>query len=431
MEDLISIIDNIYSFYDDIKDIISNKDILKYEKLLSKFKKLDKLKVKMDKVDDSPRELFSHIHILNNIKHTIYEIYNSLDIIDLFDDDISSSSEARIINNFEKLTKVYHSYVSIFEVNFENKIKDAYEKIKDIKDVKQIQSYFHEFSGAIDLYVLYNQNLEEKDVELDISMALEEKKWISPFLSFNGIKPSKVIISNKKLPYLTYRPTKVLHNLPKRDIKLVNEENINNLIQTIDHDDKNTKWELNPDVLSENVIYEKLSNKHYRKIFNISDRTTEKINNKQFGRPEAYNKLLTQNISERLDSKIISKINFSIPEHNFDINLIVLKIQTKIYNKLLKIPEKKWEKKTLSLMTGSTLADAIADEIKIDVSFNPFLMSKVNYIEEQYRTMLLEQLPTTDEEFIEKNTEILTQLLKTKDNIFDMIHLHNQYKILF
>jgi len=194
-----NVLDAIDAYYIQAKNSIDN--VQKYDILHRELSTI---------INDSSDDPWEMIHILHKANNIIHKMYTFVDVVIDESSNISGSKADNLKLHLNILTNIYILYKRDFLISYD-KIILKYTKLESKKNPKDLQKKFHNFPGSIDLYIACMENTDDLDqLELDKSHILNEKKYISPYLTFGLIPELKTTTDEETLlkilkPNSTYK----------------------------------------------------------------------------------------------------------------------------------------------------------------------------------------------------------------------------------
>lgn len=485
----ITVLDALSSYYESLHDYLKQSDASKLEKLNKWIKESDDYKtsfikvVKRSKVSDE--DAFEIIHLFTSLIGLLKKIYNTLDFKLPIGEEISKTRGFRLTEVFNKVTTIYRLYIRDIATELSSFVNLAATTVKTTKP-DELQKYWQKWPNSIDLYTflitkLLNNTFQEKDLntrtriyeilDADKSFILNEKKWISPFLTFNCVPFAETLLPVKfseitrligstsgkgviTISRVISGENNKIHALPKA-VEWgpgINSNDIHESLISVKSDDI---WNWSIDIkdsssTTEYCIIENLGSDQWRilvpwkfpRIWIIRDTLVTKIKDSAFGRPNAYHTLLESSL------KINNRVANLVTEiaRKTDVGLNILRV-----TELLMVEVKQFKKfnTLIDILESPTLdkifENAILHELHDKVHLLDALLYWLEWTRRDFRKELdiliaknYKELNTStvDVASLHNIQEILhkvvASLLKENKNIFqDLLDKQHKLDVVF
>jgi len=347
MKKIIEAIESIEEYYNSIEDYLKSNQSLK-TKLESLFNKINKLKINLSKLSDNLEGKFDYIHQYVLLSYLLGELYNLMDFEIPVNDEFSKTRSLRTGEMFDKITKIYKLYIYDVASHSDELVAEfAKSLISKNIDYKEITDLWKKYPQSIQLYTLLMNNIldqkyRDRDFETINSILkvlddnkrfiLEEKEFISPFLTF-GLSiwlPSLILQEEEKakeekgekvegtIIIKRHETNNILYNLPPQNFlatKGITKNDIFHLYSIVPNPKASTFQiieELTPTIKRVLVPFAKQSSS----ILSRNESIVERILAHEFGRPYVFYSEIDHILESQLDERVA---NLSIEDSQHDI----------------------------------------------------------------------------------------------------------------
>ena len=366
MEKIIEATKNIEEYYNSVKEYINNAKPLE-----QKFEKIHKL-IKSSSKSSDLESKFQNLNQYILVSYLLKEIYDLLHLPISENDDISRTNALRINESFAKITKLYKTYIQDVISHSEEVVMNIYEELKSLSlDPKELTMLWHKYPQSIQLYSLLIQDILDKNykernfdkvqeivkiLDDDKRFILEEKEFISPFLTFNlrvgtTFPPAPPLLSEKFLKnndkednflednendiqkqgrkggdsssgeiiIRRHKTNNIIYNMPQQSFlatKGVTEKDIFHLYTTLENTSSLVwKWDItikNPKADQFRIIEDLGVDKRFLVPFakqskpeiSKDDPIIKRILNHEFGRPYAFYTEVDKSLTSAIDERV-------------------------------------------------------------------------------------------------------------------------------
>ena len=431
------------SYYEQVKGILHTKYPEKdrrFSELMEKFETHRKALKQLGR-----DELWKRVAMLKKQDKYIQLLYNFLDFRVQEDTDFTSTRVDSIETHLRTLTHLFSLYNNEFKGMYKEAIEKAYKKHKT-DSVEILQNQFHEQPNSIDLYIKCMRNNSDGSavqaaVELDKSMVLGERKYISSWLTM-GLKPQSEFKMDIPVPadstqITLHRPVHdtFIFTLPEKS--LINEgpmaSNITSIVSKRMINPRPTRtWsiEIKDPGKPNTMIIEQFDRKNKRVLGSASDILLEKIDMKGFGRPGTYGKIMNKELNSNMSMHLSRLARKETIPYSLNINLLIANIKTRLREDI--------EKKSLEHLLiegGGGFVEIIMREISkfnLKKSMNAIILKEIYDIQAKFYKELLSLYTRTTvtakkQWFDKHSTLVLNGLLRARENIFNTIKQYTYY----
>ena len=201
----IDVLSALKSYFDGLSDYIKQTDHTKFMNLKKSMDQCDEYQSRFTSISNSKslstRDYFEIVHIFSLMTTTIQSIYADLDFELPVGEEISKTRAYRLTDIFNKITGIYRIYIRDLGSQT-GEIIDIADSELGIDNPTELQSMWQKYPASIDLYVrqttkLLNEAYKTGNRDLvsrifnildqDKRFILEEREWLSPFLTFNCV----------------------------------------------------------------------------------------------------------------------------------------------------------------------------------------------------------------------------------------------------
>jgi hypothetical protein len=369
----VDVLDALDSYFQSLEGYLKQTDREKFTRLERGISECRNYKRKLEAVKLDDEGLFQAVHLHVQVQNLLQTIYNQLDFQLPVGEEISKTRAYRMSEVFNKITAIYRTYIRDIAAESNELVMDAAGRIKTT-DPLELQLLWQKWPSSIELYMvvqtrILDQSYRDKDtvkrqqifeiLESDKRYILNEKAWMSPFLTFNCVpwrhlKPMKWADLLKEfessgnaidgagpeaidgaIVVRRHQGASVIHILP-RAMEWgpgITEGDIAETLAPVPasawqwdvkiHDTKTTEHY---------YIFESLAEDHWRllvpwkfsKMVVPRDLLVHKIKNQAFGRPDAYHGLLEQALTRNLSKRVaVISVEAARPH---DVSLSVLRV---------------------------------------------------------------------------------------------------------
>lgn len=201
---VIAVLDALEGYFESLQDYLKQTDHAKFTRLKRSIDESTEFKTRFVEItrgtmDDAA--LFQTVHLYTGLSRLLQSVYHDLDFRLPVGEEISKTRAYRLTEVFNRVTTIYRLYVRDIQAELGSLVRDAGERVKTT-DPLEIQRLWQLWPNSIDLYtVLVTRELDaayktgDKErqtlifeiLETDKRFILNERQWISAFLSFNCV----------------------------------------------------------------------------------------------------------------------------------------------------------------------------------------------------------------------------------------------------
>lgn len=203
LSNAVAVLDALESYFESLETYIKQTDRTKYDKVEAGITKCREYRKKFEilKGETGDEALFQFVHLHQSMRVLLNDLYTSLDFELPVGEEISKTRAYRLTEVFDKITKIYRTYIRDVAAEASSIITHAATVLKSTNPL-DIQKYWQKWPNSIDLYTLamttlLDKSYHEKDnekrqlifeiIESDKRFILNEQEWLSPFLTFNCV----------------------------------------------------------------------------------------------------------------------------------------------------------------------------------------------------------------------------------------------------
>lgn len=461
LDNVIKLINAISIYYANIDEYINAKNPELYDnvnKLLDKIKMIE-IKLKDIKKNIKP---FKFSHTIEYLNYLLNKLYKYLDIPIQSDSYISSSKAAEANKSFAIVGAVYKKYITDFMREWDQFQNILVRMVIESKiDKIEAQTEFRQYPYSVKVYAKFmeivldkSSDEEQKEIykmlEMDKTILLNENRWISKFLTFNLVPATRVVGFSELIDdlkknkseqqlYIIEKNTNFINVLPTSSANMEKGPTTKDVMRTlIPVLTKSTKiWNLPREKISDmsNTIFIEKFGDQARVLETTDPNMMDKIKNKRFGRPEAYN-----NQFEKKLKKHISRHTKSVSTQVFPKKHLALDASS-IHSKLMRFYTDN-KTPTATFVRSGKLADKFSMLVLQKLNIPKNATSTYIYIITWLRNYVHNKLVQSYDGEVKENPtrtrldnikwfrkvskRIINTWIKNKrDNVFQMIYQHS------
>jgi hypothetical protein len=494
----IDLINSISEYFENTKNILLSVDENKYNEIIQLISKSEENKaiieefianhdLKGDK--EIIDEIFKKIHVLNQLKYIINKMYTLMDIKFDINIDVSKTKASNLNTWFNEISTIYSKYIKNVESNLNIIESEYFDSLSNSEiNLEDMNKLFYKYPYAINIYILLMnhyldmayRNKDNDKIQLilklrenDKSHALGEKKWSSIQLSLNMVPQTELQSIENLMKYVNHKDLNKIksqsqlieyfQNQTGKCLLLIIREQLQNCIHKLPSDKpesvisifntNNIKWSHKlyfggtKDSIKEYLCIEILNDdlkdtkarilgpwNINRKKYWIDSSKLHKFTEQQYGRPEAYHKLLDKVLLTKINKNISQLVNEHVPKIDMGINL------TKIHaNYMIMIKEIVKNGKIDETKINSDEFDQIFQSAFLNIlEPGPLVIETMifllNWLGKQYTKELLNRYKFDKDILKDKPTwfektshDVMKYMLLKNDNIFHIIDRKNYF----